>query len=159
MALDTTFLTAWQQLRQGDITCQEALQRLTNQDNVLNSSLLDDEVSQRFFNLFPQPHSLPPLIPLLLWQNCYYLGCPVTLSTEEIQTLRDRTLTDIDIIPITEKCYRRWYHARNLDVTHIDAGPLVNPLTGQHDQEDISETTELFLSKACLLYTSDAADD
>ena len=148
MALDTTFLTAWQQLRQGDITCQGALQLLTNEHNVLDSSLLDDEVSQRFFQLFPQPQSLPPLVPLLLWQNCYYLGSPLTLSADEVQSISDRTLTRIEIIPITEKCYRCWYHARNLDVTHIDAGPLVNPLTGQHDQEDISETTELFLSKA-----------
>lgn len=148
MALEATFLTAWQQLRQGDVSCRDALQRLVSEDGVLDAALLDDEVSQRFFSLFPQAKSLPPLIPLLLWQNCYYLGSPVTISDTDIQAICDRTLTEVEILPITEKCYRRWYHARHLDVTHIDAGPLVNPLTGLHDQEDISETTELFLSKA-----------
>jgi general secretion pathway protein E len=148
MQIDAYFLTAWQQLRNGQIDCQQALQLLRNDQGILDLSLLDDEVSRRFFQLFPESQSLPPVIPLLLWQNCYYLGSPVQLTPEAVQQICDRTFTQVKILPITEKSYRCWHHARNLDLSQIDAGPLVNPLTGKCDQEDISETTELFLSKA-----------
>ncbi|MEL7504425.1 MAG: GspE/PulE family protein [Cyanobacteria bacterium J06554_6] len=146
--IDANPLTAWQRLRNGQIDCLQALQLVRSDQGVLNLSLLDDEVCQRFFQLFTHPQSLPPVVPLLLWQNCYYLGSPAQLSTQALRELCDRTLTQVQILPITEKSYRCWYHSRHLDLNSIDAGPLVNPLTGQCDQEDISETTELFLSKA-----------
>ncbi len=148
MYLESDFSTAWQQLRNAQIDCQQALQLLRDEEGTLNLSLLDSEVSQRFFQLFPDEQDLPPVVPLLLWQSCYYLGSPVTLTPNLVQQIRDRTLTQVKILPITEKSYRCWHHTRDFDVNRIGAAPLVNPLTGKHDAEDISETTELFLSKA-----------
>lgn len=148
MYLDSNFLTAWQQLRNGQIDCQQALQLLRDDQGTLNLSLLDDEVCQRFFQLFSCTEELPPVVPLLLWRNCYYLGSPVTLTPDLVQRICDRTFTQIKILSITEKSYRCWHHARHFDLNKIGETPLVNPLTGSHDAEDISETTELFLAKA-----------
>ena len=140
-------ISAWKQLKQGDITCEAALKLLGNEQGTLDLALLDEDVCSRVFYFFPG-QQLPPVIPLLLWQNCFYLGSPTAISSEVLQKLRDRTLTDIHILPITPKSYRAWHHSRNLDLTQIHAGPLLDPLTGEYMQEDVGETTELFLAKA-----------
>lgn len=121
---------------------------LVNEDGIVSLSLLDAEVSYRFFREFPDRKVLPPLIPLLLWRNCFYLGSPVPLSLEMIRRLSDRTCTDIKIVPISDKSYRAWHRAKNLDCNQISAQPFVNPLTGELEQEDISEVTTELLSKA-----------
>lgn len=140
-------VSAWKQLKRGEITCEQALRLLCNQEGSVNLSLLDEEVSSRFFQLF-SGQSLPPVIPLLLWQNCFYLGSPVAIAEEVVQQLSDRTLTTIQIIAITAKSYRSWHHNRNVDLSRIQAGPLLDPITGEQMHEDAGETTELFLAKA-----------
>jgi type II secretory ATPase GspE/PulE/Tfp pilus assembly ATPase PilB-like protein len=141
-------LSAWQRLRSREITCEQALKLLVSEQGVVNLYLLDREVSYRFLREFPDRKGLPPVVPLLLWQNCYYLGSPKSLSRLEIQQLSERTFTEIQIIPIADKSYRAWFHTHNLDHSRIDANPLINPLTGELEVEDISEVTELYLSKA-----------
>ncbi len=140
--------SAWQQLRNQEITCEEALKLLVDENGLLNLRLLDREVSFRFFREFPDSKNLPPVIPLLLWRNCYYLGSPVEIERGTLDRISDRTFTKIKIIPISDKSYRSWYHSQNLDPNRISSAPLVNPLTGEEDKEDIGETTELYLSKA-----------
>ena len=140
--------SVWQWLKHGKVTCEHALKLLRNDRGELDLDRLDKEVERRFFQSFPDAANLPPLVPLLLWRNCFYLGSPATLSPEVLNYLQDSTLADIEIVPISEKCYRHWYHTQNLDPASIHAGPLLNPITGQYEQEDISETTELFLAKA-----------
>ncbi|MBD2576562.1 GspE/PulE family protein [Oscillatoria sp. FACHB-1406] len=141
-------LSAWQQLRNRLIACETALQLLVNEEGLLNLNALDREVSARFFREFPDRNLLPPVIPLLLWQNCFYLGSPVPISPEQRRAISDRTFTDIAIVPISEKSYNHWYHSSNYNPHSITSAPLVNPITGQLEQENISETTELYLSKA-----------
>jgi len=121
---------------------------LIDDSGIVNLSLLDREVSSRFFREFPDRNLLPPVVPLILWQNCFYLGSPIKVSAAEKRMMRDRTLAEIQTIPIAEKSYNNWYYATNYNPQHINATPLVNPLTGQLEQEDISETTELYLAKA-----------
>jgi type II secretory ATPase GspE/PulE/Tfp pilus assembly ATPase PilB-like protein len=140
--------SAWQQLRNRLITCEKALQLVIDDQGTLDLSLLDREVSNRFFREFPNRNLLPPVVPLLLWQNCFYLGSPVEVSPEQMRMIGDRTFTEISIIPITEKSYNHWYHSSNFNPNRITSAPLVNPLTGQIEQENISETTELYLAKA-----------
>ena len=147
MQISSPFQSAWQRLKRGQITCEQALKLLKNEQGSLNADLLDKEVGNRFFQAFPDQKP-PPVVPLLLWQNCYYLGSPVTLSEEAVQKLRDRTRTNIQIIPITAKCYRTWHHTRHFDPSRIQAGPLLDPLTGELAAEDIGQTTELSLAKA-----------
>lgn len=140
-------LSVWQRLRRRELGCEQALELLVDPQGNVNLALLDHEVSYRFFQTFPN-QNLPPIVPLLLWQNCYYLGSPVTVSKEEIQALRDRSLVDIDVCHITSKSYKAWHLTRHADPTSISITPLVNPITGEYEQEDISETTELYLSVA-----------
>lgn len=141
-------LSVWQQLKHRELTCEQALKLLVNQDGIVSLNLLDTEVSFRFFREFPDRSTLPPLIPLLLWRNCFYLGSPAPLSLEMVRRLSDRTFTDIKIVPISDKSYRAWHRAKNLDCNQISAQPFVNPLTGELEQEDISEVTTELLSKA-----------
>lgn len=140
--------SAWQQLRQCDITCEQALKLLVNDQGQVNTRLLDREVSLRFLREFPDQSSLPPVIPLLLWRNCYYLGSPVVLTPDMVRHLKDRTFTDIKVIPVSEKSYRNWFHTQKLNQSQLCADQLVNPLTGEVESEDLGEITELYLSKA-----------
>ncbi len=140
--------SVWQQLRRHKITCEQALEMLVDTNGKVNLSLLDRDLGRRFLRDFPDPKMVPPVVPLLLWRNCYYLGSPVELSDEQIQRLGDRTLTDIKIVSISQKCYRSWFHLQFSNLQEIQATEFVNPLTGEVDNEDIGEVTELYLSKA-----------
>lgn len=141
-------VSAWRRLRNHQISCEQALNLLVNDQGAVNLYLLDREVSYRFLREFPDPQTLPPVVPLLLWRNCYYLGSPVALSPDEVSRLSDRTLTEIKIIPILEKSYRAWFHTHNINQDSLSSDPLVNPLTGEVESENIAEVTELYLSKA-----------
>ncbi len=140
--------SAWQRLKNQEISCDEALKLLVDEQGNVNQALLDRDVSSRFLRHFTDRNSLPKAIPLLLWRGCYYLGSPVTLSSEEIKELSDRTLSQIKLTPIADKSYRAWFHTQNLNPNRISSDPLVNPITGEHCAEDITETTEIYLSKA-----------
>ena len=139
--------SAWARLKKQELSCSEALNLLVDEQGNVNIALLDRDVSNRFLRHFPDKSALPPTIPLLLWRGCYYLGSPVTLSLEAINNLAASTGSDIKIIPISDQSYRAWFHAQNLNTNRMSSAPLVNPLTGEHEQENISETTELNLSK------------
>lgn len=99
-------LSPWQQLINHEITCEEALKLLVNEKGAVNLDALDPEVRSRFFREVPNRNTLPPVIPLLLWRNCYYLGSSVALTEEDIKKLSTRTNTSIKIISITNKSYR-----------------------------------------------------
>jgi type II secretory ATPase GspE/PulE/Tfp pilus assembly ATPase PilB-like protein len=144
----TSTLSVWQQLKNREITCEEALRWLVDEDGTVTLSLLDVEVSYRFLREFPDRSTLPPLLPLLLWQNCFYLGCPVPVSLDTIRQLSDRTFTNIKIIPVTDKSYTTWYRTQNIDANRLSSQPFINPLTGEHEQENISEITRELLAKA-----------
>ncbi len=148
--------TPWTRLKNGEITCESALKLLVNEKGIINFDLLDEEISTRFFRDIPNRRNLPPIIPLLLWRNCYYLGSPIPLENEDIEKLRDaqgkgftlRTLTDIKIIPIAEKSYRAWNLTQTFNANSINSTSNVNPITGETEQENITETTEIYLKKA-----------
>ncbi|MBW4548451.1 MAG: GspE/PulE family protein [Symplocastrum torsivum CPER-KK1] len=151
-----TIASAWAKLRNREITCDEALKLLVDEQGIVNFEMLDSEVSSRFFRDVPNRSALPPVIPLLLWRNCYYLGSPVALTEEDIKKLSDAigkgfalgTLADIKIIPIADKSYRTWFLTQTFNANSISSEQIVNPLTGEAEQEDISEVTQLYLSKA-----------
>lgn len=141
-------ISTWQRLKNQEIDCEQALKLLVDEQGTVDQALLDRDVSCRFLRHFPDKTSLAPEIPLLLWRGCYYLGSPVILSTEAIANLAERTGSEIKIISITNKSYRAWFHTQNLNLNRISSVPLVNPLTGEYEQEDIGETIDLHLSKA-----------
>lgn len=140
----------WRQLQTNEIaSCQEALSLLVDAEGRVNIDALDNELNQRFFRSFDDRSVLPPVIPLLLWRNCYYLGCPTKLPDHEVRLLADRTLTEVKIIPISAESYKAWFRTQNVpDPSRITSAPLINPLTGEVEQADISEVTNLYLSQA-----------
>ncbi len=140
--------SVWQQLRHKKLDLEQALSLLVDEQGQVNLALLDREVSDRFFRACQDYSSLPPVIPLLLWRNRYYLGSPSPLSPEQIEQLSDRTSTEISIVIINVKSYHAWFRLQKLDTNKIDAEQVINPLTGEMEAEDIGEITELFLSKA-----------
>ncbi|OZH53558.1 general secretion pathway protein GspE [Hydrocoleum sp. CS-953] len=148
MSTSTSVLSAWQLLRNREITCQEALENLVDQRGILNLKLLDKEVAYRFFREFPDQKDLPPVIPLLLWRNCYYLASPIDICADEMKKMSDRTFSDIRIIAIAEKSYSAWFHREKIDPKSISGTQLINPLTGELEEEDVCATTELYLSQA-----------
>jgi len=141
-------LSVWQQLKNRELTCEEALKLLVDEDGNVTLSLLDAQVTYRFLREFPDRTTLPPVMPLLLWRNCFYLGSPVPISPEVIKQMSDRSLTDIRIIPITDKSYTTWHRAQSLDTSQIINQPFINPLTGEQEQENITAITQELLSKA-----------
>jgi general secretion pathway protein E/type IV pilus assembly protein PilB len=143
-----TISSAWQQLISREITLDEALKLLVNEQGTVNFQLLDKDVSSRFFRECSNRNGLPPVIPLLLWRSCYYLGSPIALSLEDIKKLSDRTFTNIKIIPISDKSYRTWYLTQNFNANSISSVTPINPLTGEAESENLSEITEIHLSKA-----------
>ena len=139
--------SVWQQLKTRKITCDQALSLLVDDQGVLNLNLLDREVTYRFLRQLPDRTSLPPLVPLLLWRNCYYLGSPVQLEVAEIDFLKAQTGTEIQIIPIRDRSYIAWHHAQNFKpnsdrVADSDSAIL------ETESESIGAQTELDLAKA-----------
>lgn len=115
MQLLPILLLPWQSLKKTEISCEEALNILVNEQGIVNLDLLDAEASSRFFQEVSHRSDFPPVIPLLLWQNCYYFGSPVRLQAEDIHQLSEvkgffqHTFTTIEVIPIAEKSYHAWY--------------------------------------------------
>jgi type II secretory ATPase GspE/PulE/Tfp pilus assembly ATPase PilB-like protein len=140
--------SAWQRLKNREISCEEALRLLVDKQGMVNQATIDSQLSTRFFRNFPQRKALPPVIPLLLWGNCYYVGSPISLSAQEVQQIGDRTKTTIQVIPITQLSYRTWLYAQSCDNRQISSTTAINPETGEREQENISEIAELQLSKA-----------
>ncbi len=140
----------WKQLCCNDIaSCQDALQCLVGEDGQLNLDGLDLELERRFFRHFDSTQELPPVIPLLLWRGCFYLGSPVEVSQEWQNRIGDRTLTQVRIVTIAAKSYSAWFRRRNVPSQHaITSNQLVDPLTGEIESVDIGEVTDLYLSQA-----------
>jgi hypothetical protein len=97
-----TIASAWQQLQNRGVNCEQALNLLVNARGIVNLNLLDSEVSSRFFRESPNRSALPPVILLLLGRNYYYLDSPVTLTGKDIQKLSERTVTYIKSFAFTE---------------------------------------------------------
>lgn len=148
MQASTSSTSAWQQLKNRDLSCEEALHLLVDSQGIVNLQLLDREVTYRFLKQVFDRRALPPVIPLLLWRNCYYLGSPVALSEAAIASLREQTAMAIHVIAIAEQSYRAWFQSQNFDQNRINAEVAINPLTGEVEQENIGKMTELHLSKA-----------
>ncbi|OLP18470.1 general secretion pathway protein GspE [Leptolyngbya sp. 'hensonii'] len=139
----------WTRLRSDQITCEEALSLLVDPQGNLSLEQLDDEVSYRFFREFEDRKSLPSVIPLLLWHGVFYLASPQEISAEEICRLSARTLTGIEIIPITSRSYLNWlFHQNASNSDQVTLEPFVNPLTGEEEQSHLEEITDKYLAQA-----------
>lgn len=140
-------LTPWQQLTKSQITVQTALNLLINSAKSVNLELLDQGLTKRFFSQFKDKNNIPNVMPLLLWQGYYYLGIPRKITLEQQQYLKLCLNTQIKLFRIDVQSYLTWYHQQNINKNFSDQG-LINPLTGEIDPENITETTQISLAQA-----------
>ncbi|PZU93761.1 MAG: type II/IV secretion system protein [Pseudanabaena sp.] len=142
--------SVWKRLLSGKIaSCKEAIDLLVDLEGNVSLGSLDQELTQRFFREFEDRNLLPPVIPLLLWRNCFYIGSPQLLTHEVIKLISDRTLTEVRVIMVTTDSYRKWFRRQNIPSPNaIHATQPINPLTGETEQSDIGEVTDLYLSQA-----------
>ena len=147
---ETKGVSVWKRLRDGNISsCEEALQFLVDIDGNVHLDWLDQDLNRRFFREFEDRSILPPVIPLLLWRNCFYIGSPQPVTDEHIKLIGDRTLTEIKVIKISTNSYRTWFRRQNIpNPNQIHSAQAINPLTGEAEQVDIGEVTDLYLSQA-----------
>jgi general secretion pathway protein E len=142
--------SVWKRLRNGNIaTCEEALKLLIDPLGNLHIDWLDQDLNYRFFREFEDRSILPPIIPLLLWRNCFYIASPQILTDTHLKLIGDRTLTEVKALMISSDSYRAWFRRQNLpNPNQIHSSQSINPLTGEAEQVDIGEVTDLYLSQA-----------
>ncbi|MDX2270592.1 MAG: GspE/PulE family protein [Cyanobacteriota bacterium] len=142
-------ISAWRQLKNREITPEEALDLLVDGEGRLRLDLLDQGLVARFFQEFPDASLLPPVIPLLLWRASYYLACARELTADELKFLAERTHTAIRIVPIDPQSYRSWFRLQNMpghEAIHA-TGQYLNPLTGVVEEQNIGDVAD-YLAQA-----------
>ena len=130
-----------QQVKTRSLSLEDALQTITNEEGILNLDLVDAQLSSRFLKQLRGVQSL--CVPLLHWQNCYYLGSPRSIDAEQLQIIKHKLNADINLIAIDEISYRKWYRQQHINHKTIATAKLINPLTGEIDNEDIAELTQI----------------
>jgi len=142
--------SVWKRLLGGKIaSCEEAMSLLVDIEGNVSLASLDQELTERFFREFEDRTTLPPVIPLLLWRNCFYIGSPQLLASEVVKLISDRTLTEVRVMMVATDSYRKWFRRQNMpNPNAIHATQAINPLTGETEQTDIGEVTDLYLSQA-----------
>ncbi|NER95811.1 MAG: type II/IV secretion system protein [Symploca sp. SIO1B1] len=145
--------SVWQQLIRNEITCEEALKLLVDEQGNIDMSLFDTGVNKRFRKSFPKNYDFPPVIPLLHWQDRYYLGSPKQLSPEEISQLRRYTTkhlgksfeNPLQIIPITEKSYRDCSYKLQIDIELVNPFKSIRLFEGKEAQDDIRNFVKIYV--------------
>ncbi len=140
-------LSMQQRLKRREVSLEVALQRLLDPDGTLHLAQLDGELVTNCFRRLRELPNLPPIVPLLLWQNCYYLGSPVPVDAPTLALLAEWLDAQVQVVEISQTSYRNWFRLKNLDMTRMAIGDQANPLTGEMEQEDITQTTELYLAQ------------
>ncbi len=147
--MSSPVISVWQRLKKRELSCEEALSLLVDPSKRVNLDLLDGEVTERFLRDLPNFQSYPPIVPLLLWRNCYYLGSPATFSDQDKLRLSSQIFTEVVILPIAQKSYQDWLHDRHLESDQIGGGASTNYDNPEdQSQEKIGDMTERGLSKA-----------
>lgn len=135
------------QLRHREISLEEALQRFQSTTDDWSVSWVDRALCKQFQRKTKNTQGLPPIIPLMLWQNCYYLGAISPLTPFQHQSLSDCLGTDIQVLPITAEHYRQWFQYYNSEHHRNSAEIQRDPLTGEILPENLQETAQLHLSQ------------
>jgi hypothetical protein len=101
-------LSVWQQLRANLITLDQALHLLIDAQGYVQLGHLDPQLTVRFLEDFAELAAAYPLIPLLLWRGCYFLGSPISLPNHVAEVLAARSNTTLQIISVQACSYQAW---------------------------------------------------
>lgn len=145
--IDLDSLSPWQQLRCGSISLEQALNLLISKEGEVKLESLDRDVIDRFNSRVPVNKEVFHVIPLLIWQGRYYLGCSIELDAVALDSLSRYLNARIECRQIQEKSYIDYYYKFCKKYDGIDASQRINPITGELLCEDISETTKFLLSQ------------
>ena len=140
--------SVWKQLVDSQIRIDEALKLLIDPYGIVNFKRLDLEVSRQFLDRVSGSHVLPPVLPLLFWRNCYYLGSASDISIEETKRLAKLTETDISIIPISQKSYLEYSFIQEVDTTSLVLNRFIDLFKENETLGELSVLTEAYLRKA-----------
>ncbi len=140
--------TPWQLLKTGKISCEEAITRLVNLDGSVNINLLDTELSGLFLRQARNQTGLPKAIPLLLWQKCFFIGVPETISELDIKRISNLMDMTVEVVSITKKSYQEWFLKQNIRNDLISLSETDIPFADELAPMAIAETAEMHLSKA-----------
>lgn len=135
------------QLKHRQITPEQALKQLVSSSGEVSIALLDQDLTRRFDRILRDLSTPIPVLPLLLWQNCYYLGSPVEVTPEQELQLTNRLGAIVKIIEIDSTSYRSWFHQQNINCNRLDNAERIDPLTGEIIQENITEAAEFRLAQ------------
>ncbi|MGB3200386.1 MAG: GspE/PulE family protein, partial [Nodosilinea sp.] len=135
------------QLQQRLINLESALKFILGNIDNFCVDWIDLSLCERFFRQSKNAKEFPPVIPLLLWQNCYYIASPSEWSQDTIYALGQSLGTEIQIFPISEESYRAWFKHYNSEHHRTSAETQRDPLTGEVLPENIQETAQLHLSQ------------
>ena len=102
------------QLKHRQITPEQALKQLVSASGEVSITLLDQDLTRQFDRILRDLATPIPVLPLLLWQNCYYLGSPIEVTPEQEQKLTHRLGAIVKIISIDAASYRSWFHQQNI---------------------------------------------
>jgi CheY-like chemotaxis protein len=105
-------LNPLRELMQNKITLEQAIAALVDSKGNVALNLIDADVSTRFTREFKGIRHLPAMIPLLLWQGYYYLGCPIEIPDLELQKLSDLIRVKIKLVRVNAKSCTAWFASR-----------------------------------------------
>ncbi len=89
-----------QKLKQGIVSLDVALAQMVSPEGSLQLSFLDHQLCT---DCIRKIRDLPaPIVPLLFWQNCYYLATPINIEPRKVNRLCNQLQTQVKIIKIAE---------------------------------------------------------
>ncbi|NJK64227.1 MAG: EAL domain-containing protein [Synechococcaceae cyanobacterium SM2_3_1] len=143
-------LSVWQQLRADQITLNQALRLLIDEQGYVQLHHLDPHLTARFLEDFAELAAAYPLIPLLLWRGCYYLGSPISIPDHVAEVLAARSNTTLQVISVQASSYQEWIQQRRPDVsaplirsiTHSEVSPFPRAEWASPPSRDLEAATE-----------------
>jgi type II secretory ATPase GspE/PulE/Tfp pilus assembly ATPase PilB-like protein len=140
--LETT-ASALQKLNSKQITVREALRLIVDQEGIVNFEAIDSRVKEIFASKIASSGVLASVVPLLLYQNRFYLGSHRQLSPDCVRKLSDRLSCEIEMIAISQKSQLTY----QIQQTGSADGLSNNPLDGNAGVMDISEVAAIQFAK------------
>ena len=135
------------QLKHRQITPEQALEQLVSPSGQVSLDRLDPDLNRRFDRVLRDFRDSIPVMPLILWQNCYHLGSPVEITPEQQQQLSARLGAIVKIIAINPSSYRSWFQQQSINGNRVHQAEHLDPLTGEMIQENITEAAEFRLAR------------
>jgi type II secretory ATPase GspE/PulE/Tfp pilus assembly ATPase PilB-like protein len=134
-------LSLQQQVKNRSIPVDIALKTIIDEIGTVKLELLDSDLSSRFLKQLRDFSHVG--IPLLHWQNCYYLGSHQPMNQGVLQQIKQKLNAEVKIIKVDDLSYRKWYRQQTENLTTNPSSSLLD----EGDTENISELTQISLSQ------------